>query len=170
MKIIENFQWNDIVLFSKGWYESTDDLFYDVEQSIRKNNNYQYFEKRMSEERVIMWLFKALDEVYEHLTEKDKKNNFWLVSHSSFYDKVNNKQILFVVSLNKAIVLTILEIFLQMDNKMIKLNKPVYKKGERRLGTSFGHKYPISMTYKHMNDIATKIFDKCHINQNKNIC
>lgn len=167
MKRIENFQWNDIVLYSKGWYETTDDLFYDVEQSIRKNNNYQYPEKRMSEERVIMWLFKALDEVYEHLTEEDKKSRCWLVSHSSFYDEVNNKQRLLNIngkinvesSMNKAIVLVILEIFLQMDKKMIKLNKPVYKKGERRLGCYFRNKYPISMTYKHMNDIATKFFD-----------
>ena len=170
MKKIENFQWNDIVLYSKGWYESTDDLFYDVEQSIRKNNNYQYFEKRMSEERVIMWLLKALDEIYKHLTEEDKKCHFFFVSHSSFYDEVNKKQHLFGIPRNEAIVLTILEIFLKMDNKMIKLNKPVYKKGERRLGGSFGHKYPISMTYKHMNDIATKFFDKCHTNQNKKVC
>lgn len=160
MKRIENFQWNDIVLFSKGWYESTDDLFYDVEKSIRKNNNYQYFEKRMSEERVIMWLFKALDEVYEHLTEKEKTCGRWLISHSAFYDKVNNKQHLYDISLNRAIVLTIIEIFYMMSNEEIKLNKPVYKRGERRLGSSFGHKYPISMTYKHMNDIASKMFDK----------
>lgn len=28
----------------------------------------------------------------------------------------------------------------------------------RSINSSFGHKYPISMTYKHMNDIATKFF------------
>lgn len=170
MKKIENFQWNDIVLYSKGWYENTDDLFYDVEQSIRKNNNYVYPEKRMTEERVIMWLFKALDEIYQHLTEEDKKCHFWLISHLSFYNAVNDKQRLLNISTNESIVLIILGIFLQMDNKMIKLNKPVYKKGERRLGCFFSKKYPISMTYKHMNDIATKFFDKCPSNQNRKIC
>lgn len=157
---IENFQWNDIVLYSKGWYKSTGDIFKDIEISIRQNNNYSFQKKEMRQEEIINWLFKVLDEVYEHLSPIEKENRCWLTKHYDFYGEVLHRKQLFDITINEAIVLTILNIFLNMSNKQIKLNKPVYGKGKRRLGNSFGYVYPISMTYKHMNDIASKMFDK----------
>lgn len=158
MKKIENFQWNDVVLFSKGWYATTDDLFHDMELSIRENKNYCYFDRKMTEREVIHWLFKILDDFYEYLTEEEKKWRRFLVSHMAFMEEVNRREDLYGVSTNKAIVLTVMNIFMNLNNKEIKLNKPVYGRGRRRLGGAFC-RYPISMTYKHMNDIASKTFD-----------
>jgi hypothetical protein len=158
MKRIENFQWNDVVLFSKGWYVTTGDLFHDMELSIRENKNYCYIDRKMTEREVIHWLFKILDDFYEYLTEEEKKCRRFLVSHLAFMEEVNRREDLYRISRNKAIVLTIMNIFLLLNKEEIILNKPVYCKGRRRIGGAFC-RYPISMTYKHMNDIASKIFD-----------
>ena len=67
---------------------------------------------------------------------------------------------MFDCNLDMAVIYAVHDVFCNhVTRDLIKLNKPVYGKGRRRLGDMFGS-YPKSMTYKHMNDIASRMFDK----------
>ena len=65
MRTIENFRFNDVVLYAKGWYEHTDNFMKDLEKYIRMNNNYWY-PSEMSDIDIMSYMLKALDIVYEH--------------------------------------------------------------------------------------------------------
>ena len=167
MKQIENFRFNDLVLYCKGWYEAyweriseknKDMFFRDLERAIKMNKDYWYPDK-MSNEEVLGYLLKSLDLIYTYLDDEDKRNGRWLCSHKAFRDETKKYMSLYEVDEEYAIALMICGILQSMSKDEIKLNKPVYKKGSWRLGRYDG-KPSISMTYKYMNSRASKMFDK----------
>ena len=142
--MIENFVYNDIVLYSKGWYQTPDgdtmldDLGYLFSQI------YAWTPK--TEDDVARMMMRVLDRLY---TEQNKNfNDESSFSYSGFYDEI------------MAIILIVKSKLFQLKTSEIKLNPPVYGKKEHfRMGRLFG-KYPISMTYKEMNNIAQNCFKK----------
>jgi hypothetical protein len=168
MKQIENFRFNDLVLYCKGWYEAywertsernnKDMFFADLERAIKMNKDYWYPDK-MSKDEVIGYLLKALDLIYTYLDDEDKRNGRWLCSHKAFRDETKKYMSLYNIDEEYAIALMIHGILQCMSKDEIKLNKPVYKRGSWRLGRC-DDKPSISMTYKYMNSRASKMFDK----------
>lgn len=154
--MIENFVYNDIVLYSKGWYQTPDgdtmldDLGYLFSQI------YAWTPK--TEDDIARMMMRVLDRLY---TEQNKNfNDESPFSYSGFYDEIKNTMRLYNVSFSMAIILMVKSKLFQLKTSEIKLNPPVYGKNKHfRIGRLFG-KYPISMTYKEMNKIAQNSFKK----------
>jgi len=161
--MIENFEWNDVVLTCKGWYESCGNIVTDLAVAIEQNNNRSicFKDKANACEVASVLMNSVLPSYWEKLSESEKQKPCNLYKSSEFYQKIKRNMDLFGCGFDMAVIYAVNDVFcnhVTRDN--IKLNKPVYGKGSRRLGSLFGDKYPISMTYKHMNDTASRMFDR----------
>lgn len=169
MEKIKDFEWIDLVLYSKGWYENDssneDEFFKEVENVIRLNER-RYYEKKMSRETIMHFLFAAHEKIISNLNEYERTSPHWCATPKTFYEEVSN----FIrrakmyynteVSMDYAAARVILTIMSNMTKDQIEMKRPVYGKGRLRMGSMFGVKRPISLTYKQMNREAEKIFGK----------
>ena len=149
MRTIENFRFNDVVLYAKGWYEHTDNFMKDLEKYIRMNNNYWY-PSEMSDIDIMSYMLKALDIVYEHCTPEELKNYFLCHSHAVFLEKVRHNQAIYNVSFEHAACFIVYSILQGLSIEQIKLNAPRYDKKHRYGGGFFSKKSTHGMTYKEM--------------------
>ncbi len=157
MKKITDFPFNDVVLYSKGWYIRTDNIFDDIKKCIEEDNIYNTWDN-MSPRDICSYMLRCLDKIYTYLDDNDKRNGRWLYSHAAFLDKIEHNMKFYNKTYEEAIVCTVLSILSELSVDEIELKKPKYGKGRRRMGGMFQN-YPISMTYTQMNKIAKKIFD-----------
>lgn len=160
--MIENFEWNDLVLTCKGWYESTGSLCEDFAIAIENNENRSIvINSKIDEKRVASILMNSvLPSFWELLSDEDRERRCFLYRTNDFYNKVGHYIDLYGCTFERAILFAVNDLFCNhVTRDLIKLNKPIYGKGRRRLGSLFGG-YPKSMTYKYMNDIASRMFDK----------
>ena len=169
MEKITNFEWNDLVLYSKGWYDNNTntetEFFNRIEEVIKLNTNRSYCDK-MSRDDIMKMLFNAHGQIVSHLTDEEKKSPYWCATPKYFYEAVKgwmrraewyyNQSI----SLDYATARVILDIMSDMTTEQIEMKKPVYGKGRLRIGTLFGEPKPISFTYTQMNREAEKVFGK----------
>lgn len=155
--MIENFTFNDIVLYSKRWYKKTD-LVSDLGYIF--SNIYGWTPK--TEEEVARLMLIAIDKLYTEL-EISFDYNFngkYKNSFASFSDEIRRRMRLYDVSYDMAVIFFGLSIFQQLDNTQIKLNPPHFGKKEHfRLGIMFGE-YPISQTYTEMNKRVNNFFNR----------
>lgn len=151
MKPIENFTYNDIVLYAKGWYEKTD-LYEDLGYLLSKI--YGWTPKR--DDELAHFMLDVLERIYE---AQDKKfSSGYLCSFTSFWNEVNRYSDIYECTYNRAIILLVLGRLQGLTKDEIKLNPPHYGKKEHfRLGCLLG-KYPISMTYTEMNRRVQQMF------------
>ena len=159
MEKIKNFPFNDLVLYAKCWYERTDNIFDDVKKCIEHDNKYSTWDK-MSQRDICRLMLICLEKLYSYLDENDKKNNCWLCSHAAFLDALEHHMKFYGQTYEEAIVSIVLGILGTLSVDQIEIKKPVYKRGERRMGDMFKKSVSKSMTYKEMNRIASKMFDK----------
>ena len=157
MKKIVDFPYNDIVLFAKGWYERTDDVFADIKACLEEDNRSSVWDN-MSKHDICHHMMNCLDKIYEYLDDNDKRNNVWLCKHSAFLEQIRHRMDFYEMSYEEAIVYTVLSVLCGMTKDQIELKKPVYGKGRRRIGGLLGT-VPKSMTYREMNRMASKMFD-----------
>lgn len=156
MKKITDFPFNDVVLYSKGWYERTNNIFDDIKKCIEEDNIYNTWDN-MSPRDICSYMLRCLDKIYTYLDDNDKRNGRWLYSHAAFLDKIEHNMKFYNKTYEEAIVYTVLSILSELSVDEIELKKPKYGKGCRRIGGMFTN-YPISMTYTQMNKIAQKAF------------
>ena len=156
MKKITDFPFNDIVLYAKGWYERTDNVFEDIKKCIKQDNHYNVWDG-MSKRDICSLMLRCLDKIYSYLDEDDKKCQRWLYSHAAFLEKIEHNMNFYGNTYEEAIVYAVLSILAELTIDEIELKAPKYGKGYRRIGGMFTD-YPISMTYKEMNKIAQKAF------------
>ena len=155
--MITNFKYNDIVLYAKGWYQRSNNIVNDLDYLFSKIYGWTHPVEYDVADRML----RALSRLYEEagVYSGTKVPYSWLVEHYLFEEEVRRRIILYKCSREKAIILVVLSILQELDRDQIKLNKPHYGKKEHfRMGSLFGA-YPISMTYKEMNRIASKMFD-----------
>ena len=154
--MIENFRFNDIILYCKGWYQTPegdtiiDDLSYLFEKIYAWTPN--------NEEEVAKLMLRVLDKLQDESCIKfdpwSGVNNF-----TGFYDGVKRNMQLYHCSFDMAIIWFVYAILQGLSEDEIKLNRPVYGKKEHfRMGNLFS-RHPISMTYKEMNNRAIKAFN-----------
>ena len=154
MKRVENFIFNDIVLYSKGWLyhkgDLTDDLKYLFSQV------YAYTSENESE--IALKMLRVLDLLYQELELPKDCAHKWLNTHAEFEEEVRNRMWVQDISRDRSIILTVRSILQMLSQDEIKLNPPHYGKHEHfRMGSLFGT-CPISMTYTEMNRKAKKAF------------
>lgn len=153
--MIENFRFNDIVLYCKGWYQTPegeamlDDLAYLFGEI--------YGWRPKTEEEIAHFMLIVLDNLFQEQDIKFKSDS-WIYCFSGFSNEVKKKMRIYDCSYDMAIILTVRSILQHLSVDEIKLNKPVYGKGKHfRMGSLFT-RLPLSMTYKEMNRRAAKIF------------
>lgn len=153
METIKNFRYNDLVLYCKGWYEDTNDIFADFEKYIKMNGDYWY-PKQMTRKDVITHALRAVDLVFDHFT-KEERHNHYLGSMFKFYDYTTHKMWVYNVKDFEVATLLVVHEFLQgLERKQIELIPPTYGKGKPKIGWH----YKEGMTYKQMNDEVKKVF------------
>ena len=149
MKTIENFRFNDVVLYAKGWYEHSDNFMKDLEKYIRMNEDY-YYPKEMSDIDIMNYMLKALDIVYEHCDAEDLKCGHLYHSHASFLERVRHMQNFYGDTFEKAVCLIVYGILQGLSKTQISLNPPCYDKKHRCGGGLFNKKEKQGITYKEM--------------------
>lgn len=153
--MIENFAFNDLVLYAKGWYKRTD-LLSDLGYIF--GNIYAWVPT--TEEEIARLMLMAIDELYTQLGMKFDSQHYgrYRNSFSAFYDEIGRRMKLYNLSFNMAIILFGLSIFAGLERSLLKLNPPHFGKKEHfRLGMMLGE-YPISQTYTEMNRIVNNFF------------
>ena len=144
--MIENFTYNDIILYAKGWYKREDivkDLAYIFGQI--------YGWVSESEHEIAYKMLRVIDRIDEEL--KDTK--YQRVNLQRFYSEVHDHYVcLYNVSFDMGIILWCLSRMLELNREYIKLNPPHYGKKEH-----FRMDGKPSMTYAEMNRIAKKMFN-----------
>lgn len=153
METIKNFRYNDLVLYCKGWYEGTDDIFADFERYIKMNDDYLY-PKQMTRQDVITHALRAVDLVFNNFTNEERKYHY-LGTMSKFYDYTTNKMWL-AKDFEVATLLVVHEFLQGLDKNQIDIIPPTYKRNKPK----FGWGYKFGMTYKEMNKIAERVFKK----------
>lgn len=146
MEQLRNFRFNDLVLYCKGWYEGTNDIFVDFERYIRMNEDY-FYPPKMSRQDIIQYSLKAIDIVLENLT-KEERHNHYLGTMAKFYDYVRHKMWLYNKDFEETLLFVVHEFLQGLDRKQIELIPPTYGKGKPKIG--WGYKQ--GMTYKEMNN------------------
>lgn len=154
--MIENFIYNDIILYCKGWYQSKDD---DIIKDLGYLFSKIYAWAPKTEHEVARMMLRVLDKLYADENKVfDDESPFCFVS---FFDEVERDMRLYNVSFDMAIIIYVKSRLFEVRASKLKLNPPHYGKKEHfRLGNPWGYKYHISMTYKEMNRIAEKAFSE----------
>lgn len=153
--MIENFIYNDIVLYCKGWYQTPkgDTMLDDLGYLFGKI--YAWVPK--TEEEIAHFMMRVLDKLYDEKGIRFDSES-WINNFSGFYGEVKRNMRMYNCSFDMAIIWVVHAILQRLGRKEIKLNRPVYGKKEHfRMGQFFGE-YPISMTYKEMNNRAIEAF------------
>lgn len=162
MEPIKDFEWNDLILTAKGWYESTGDLTEDFAIAIENNDNRSIlFNNKKDTAYVASVLMNVvMPSLWRALPKEVLYNRCWLSRSDDFYNEVMNKMRLYELDFHHAVLFAVHNVLCNcIERKYITLNKPVYGKGRRRM-KSHNSKNPKSMTYMEMNRIASKMFDR----------
>ena len=158
MKRIENFLYNDIVLYSKGWYRSKENIVW-KDLSYFFSKIYAFPPKTESEVALLMLLI--LEKLHKELEldrDPEKVPARWLSTPYRLEQEIRRKMLFLDYNRDNATIWAVLHVLSTLSKEEIKLKRPVYsKKFPFRLGGSFT-KFPISMTYKEMNRKAIKMF------------
>jgi hypothetical protein len=157
MKKIENFLYNDIVLYSKGWFSSKEDIVWkDLAYFFSKI----YFPPK-SESEVALLMLLVLEKLHKDLNldrDPEKVPACWLSTPYRLEQEIRRIMLLYDFGRDRATIQAVLHVLHKLSNEEIKLKRPIYsKKFPFRLGGYFT-KYPISMTYKEMNKKAIEMF------------
>jgi hypothetical protein len=152
--MIKNFEYNDIVLYSKGWYQRSKSIYEDLGYLFSKI----YAWTPRTPEEVAPFMLRVLDKLREEMGIEKFHSRFRISSFYSFNDEVVHRMTLQDISYNEAIVLTVMSILQELSKDEIQLNPPHYGKHEHfRMGMFIGE-WPKSMTYKEMNKRAQEAF------------
>lgn len=154
MKKIENFMYNDIVLYSKGWFRSKEGIVWkDLAYFFSKI--YAFPPKNESEVALLMLL--VLEKLHKELEldrDPEKVPARWLSTPLLYEQEVRKLMLFYDWGRDRAIIQDVLHVLYTLSNEDIKLKRPVYsKKFPFRLDRNH-----ISMTYKEMNRKAIKMF------------
>lgn len=154
MKKIENFLYNDIVLYSKGWFCSKEGIVWkDLAYFFSKI--YAFPPKNESEVALLMLLILGkLHQEFELDRDPEKVPACWLSTPYRLEEEIRKSMSLHDFNRDRATIQVILNVLQTLSIKEIKLKRPVYsKKFPFRLDRT-----PISMTYTEMNRRAIKMF------------
>lgn len=144
--MIEDFTYNDIILYAKGWYKRTD-IVKDLAYLFRQI--YGWADE--NEHDIAYKMLGVIDRINEEL----KDTNYRQVNLQRLYGEVHDHYVsLYNVSFERGIILWSMSQMMQLGVEHIKLNPPHYGKKEH-----FRMDGKPSMTYAEMNRFASKVFN-----------
>lgn len=147
--MITNFVFNDIVLYSKGWYKRGD-IVKDLSYLFGK----VYGWPPKTESEVASMMLRVIDKLNEAKGVKFSDS----CGLRSFYDKAKHYMALYDLSFDMGIISVCMSVLMELSKDEIKLNPPKFGKKEHfRLGVILGE-YPISQSYTEMNRIVKEWF------------
>jgi hypothetical protein len=158
MKPLGDWHFNDLALYAKGWYERKN-LVKDISYIFKTIYGYTPDNKH----DLASMMFRVLDKLRDH-TEPGER--YWWTSLSSLDDHITHNMHMYNVDRDEAVVYTTLSILMEMEASVLCLKKPVYgKKMHFRKGPGIFATYEAvrksrTETYKHMNEEASRFFDK----------
>ena len=156
--MIEYFLYNDIVLYSKGWFCSKEDIVW-KDLSYFFSKIYGFPPKTESEVALLMLL--VLEKLHKELNldrDPEKVPACWLSTPLLLEQEIRRIMLLYDFGRDRATIQAVLNVLYVLSNEEIKLKRPVYsKKFPFRMGGCFT-RYPISMTYAEMNRKAIEMF------------
>lgn len=152
-EIIENFRYNDIVLYCKGWYYKNGNMLEDLGYLFSKI--YGWVPTDIKD--IAYFMLRAWD---TYLDESGTRTNYGQCHGFAEFNRViNNYMRLYDCDFNMACIKWVCSNFVEIGITTIRINRPVYNKNQYfRLGGEYANKQ--GMTYKHMNDIAIRTFGK----------
>ena len=154
MKKIENFLYNDIVLYSKGWFCSKEGIVW-KDLAYFFSNIYAFPPKNESMVALLMLL--VLEKLHKEFNldrDPEKVPACWLSTPYLLEQEIRKIMLLYDYNRDRATIQAVLNVLQTLSIKEIKLKRPVYsKKFPFRLDRT-----PISMTYTEMNRRAIKMF------------
>jgi len=152
--MIKDFIYNDIVLYCKGWYQSE-------EGNVLKDLGYLFSKiyawTPKTEEEVARMMMRVLDNLYQKKAISFNAESPYCFC--GFMQEVKRRMWLYQESFDMSIITYVRSVLMGLSKNEIMLNPPHYGKKEHfRMGSLFGEKRPMSMTYTEMNRIAQKAF------------
>lgn len=158
MKKIENFLYNDIVLYSKGWYRSKENIVW-KDLAYFFSQIYAISPKTESEISLLMLLvLEKIHKEFELSRNPEQVSARWMATPYLLEQEIRKSMQLYNFNRDRATIQVVLHVLYTLSKEEVKLKRPVYsKKFPFRLGGCFT-KYPISMTYAEMNRKAIKMF------------
>lgn len=152
--MIKDFIYNDIVLYCKGWYQSESD---DILEDLGYLFSQIYAWTPKTEGEVARMMTRVLDKLYQEKAILFNAESPYCFC--GFMGEVRKRMWLYNESFDKSIIFYVKSVLMQLTKDEIILNPPHYGKKEHfRMGSLFGDRRPISMTYTEMNRIAQKAF------------
>ena len=156
-KPITNFTYNNLVLYAKGWYQTSDDIYDDIAYLLSE----VYGWKSNDKDEIAMLTLKAVDNLYVLMDIKfdtawtGRFNNSFASFLSAIQKEMNRNPDL---SFNDACIKWTINIFRMLTIHEIKLNPPHYGENEHfKMGLYMG-KPTTDWTYEQMNKFAQESF------------
>ena len=124
--MIENFRFNDLVLYCKHWYKHSDNILDDLGYIF--SQIYTWTPK--NEEEVAHFMLRAVDVLYTELGIKidSEINGKYNNSFASFNAEIKNRMRIYKISFDMACIYWAMNIFSQLSTNEIKLNPPILQK------------------------------------------
>lgn len=159
----EAFPLNHFALWCKGWYRPTNEKA-TLEETLKivfELDGYTFAERMNDFLTIVLTEF---DPYCKWLSEYNKKycTIQMLCQNAINYEKYNEMHG-YSVSFAECMFYAIVDFFRYIDNKNIKLKKPIYNRALRTKGLCFRQGFRKDyhgMTYAEQNRIASKMFDK----------
>ena len=154
MKCIENFLYNNIVLYSKGWFCSKEDIVW-KDLAYFFNEIHAFPPKSESEVSLMMLLvLEKIHKEFELDRNPERVSTRWMATPYQLEQEIRKSMQLHNFNRDRATIQVVLHVLQNLSREEIKLKRPVYsKKFPFRLDGT-----PISMTYKEMNKKAIEMF------------
>jgi len=158
MKPLGDWHFNDLALYAKGWYERKD-LVEDMKHIFEMIYGYSPENKH----ELVRMMFQVLDRLHDHLEPGDR---YWWTSFVSLDDQITRNICIYNEDRDEAIIHTVLSILMEMDASVLCMKKPVYskkmyfRKGPGLCASHEDVRKSRTVTYKQMNEDASRFFDK----------
>ena len=158
MKPLEDWRFNDLVLYAKGWYEHKD-LVEDMKHIFK--TVYGYIPSTKHELAIMM--FRVIDILRDHL---EPGECYWWTSLVSLDNQITHNICIYDEDRDEATIHAVLSILTEIEASVLCIKKPVYgkkmyfRKGPGIFATHEDVRKSRTKTYKQMNKEASRFFDK----------
>ena len=155
MEKIKDFHYYNLVLAAKHWYvRGENESRYDfILRLVKLEDKYMVFEHADHKGQAVTHCLRCLDELAKYYRSNGIER--WWDNYCTMEGEIQKYISLYgAKEREEAWILFVFNVLMMLDENEIDLPKPIYGRGYPRLNNYNG------FTYKHMRDMADKIFGK----------
>lgn len=155
MEKIKDFHFYNLVLAAKHWYiRGENENIYDfVLRLVKLENKYIVFDRKDHKRQAVHYCLMCLDKLAKYYRSNGITK--WWDNYCTMSSEIEKFVYFYGAKEHEeALIMFVFNILMMLEGKDIDLPKPIYGKGYPRLNNYNG------FTYKHMRDVADKIFEK----------